>query len=939
MRRGNWHTRWLRPALFLAAASYGLNGAPALAATDGADRARPLGFLLNSDASDGTANPGAAAPTLASPPLPTALSAPVTQSTPKRLFNAAPDPKPTPRQPTVPATLPTTLSAPVTQSAPTRLFNAAPDPTPTARQPASTAPRPAPGALYRAPRTQPQPTRLFNAPSAARTPAAARPAVRPAAAGTRPLGLLFDTTGSPFVPRAGVAPADTAQPQPQPASAPTPAVLNPEPQQRPAAAPDAQPASPVTSGAPAPNEAPGTTGAPEVPVNLTADEMSFDRENGLVSAYGNVEITHGERTLTADRITYNQKTDIVQAAGNITILEPTGEILFADQITITGDLKDGLIHNIGVILADRSRLAAQGAKRSGAVVTELRQGVYSPCNLCADDPEAAPLWQIKAVRVIHDKRSKTIEYRDAWLEFYGIPVMYTPYFAHPDPSIQRKAGFLAPGFGGSSDLGFVTRLPYFYPIDDSSDVTATPALSESEGFQLTLDYRKRFKNGKLDAQVSGINDSEGDFRGHVFSEGLWDINRTWRAGFDINRATDDTYLRRFGFDSPSVLESRVFAEGFRGRNYLAVNAYSFQDQRADADSIDSPFVLPLVEFSHVGEPDRFGGNFNVDASFLVVSRDDSGNDTRRISLRPSWNRRFSDPIGNLFGFSAGIWADAYHVDNVSRDNGTSFTGVTGRMYPYVSLDWRFPLISTLGKAHQTLEPIVNVVMSPNGGNPEEIPNEDSQEFEFDDTNLFGVNRFGGVDRVEGGTRVNYGVKWGLLGPTGRGLSLLVGQTYRFHTDDTFSEGSGLEDDLSDIVATARINPSEYFDLGYRTQFAKDGFSPRRHQVQLSAGVPLLRASTSYIFFEEPEDSEFSGREELTLGLASQFTREWRVNFQAVRDMAADEMRSLVSDLVFENECLVVTARLSRTFYEDRDLQPTDAFTINLLLKTLGQITF
>lgn len=739
----------------------------------------------------------------------------------------------------------------------------------------------------------------------------------------RPLGILFQRAPRPVVPAAGSSLRPTPAALPEPVSRSASAPLRPR-------APQALPAS--TQPAP-------TDGPPEVPVNLLADEMSFDRESGMVSAYGNVEITHGERTLLADKITYNQNTDIVQAVGNITILEPSGETLFADQITITGDLKDGLVRNIGMILTDRSRLAAEGAKRSGALITELRKGVYTPCKQCAEDPDAPPLWQIKAVRVIHDKRNKTIEYRDAWLEVYGYPVLYTPYFIHPDPSIRRKAGFLAPGFGGSSDLGFVTRLPYFYPFDETSDVTATPAFSESEGFQLTLDYRKRFMNGKLDTQISGINDSEDEFRGHVATEGIWDLNKTWRAGFDINRATDDTYLRRFGFDSPPVLESRVFAEGFRGRNYLAVNAYAFQDQRADADSIDSPLVMPLIEFSHVGEPDRFGGNFNVEASLLAVSRDDSGNDTRRISIRPSWNRRFSDSVGNLINFSTGIWADAYHVNNVSRANDTDFTGMTGRIFPYASLDWRFPLISQLGKASQTLEPIVNIITSPNGGNPAEIPNEDSQEFEFDDTNLFDVNRFGGIDRVEGGTRVNYGLKWGLYGPTGYGLSLLVGQTYRFHTDDTFAEGSGLEDDLSDIVASARINPSHYLDLAYRTQIAKDGFSARRHQVQATAGVPLLRGTAGYVFFEEPAESEFTGREELSFSVSSQVSRDWRINVQAIRDLAANEMRSIVSDLVFENECLIVTTRLSRTFYEDRDLQPTDAFTINLLLKTLGQITF
>lgn len=742
----------------------------------------------------------------------------------------------------------------------------------------------------------------------------------------RPLGILIDRRSNPFSPDS---PPQTKNSDPQP----IPQITD-------------FPATGTFSGPPLVGPAPRgrrtvetPTSKNEPPVNLLADEMSFDREKGVISARGNVEITFAERTLLADQVDYNQNTDIVTAAGNVTIVEPSGETLFAEQVTLTGDLKEGLVRNIGIILADRSRLVAHGAKRSGGLITELRQGVYSPCNLCADDPEKAPLWQIKAVRVIHDKRTKTIEYRDAWLEVHGIPVAYLPYFMHPDPTVKRKAGFMAPSFGGSSDLGFVARTPYFYPINRSQDVTVTPSVSGEEGFLLALDYRGRFAKGKLDTQISGINDSKDDFRGHIATEGRFDLNRTWRAGFDINRTTDDTYLRRFGFDSPAVLETRLFAEGFRGRNYLAVNGFSFQDLRDDADSIDSPIVLPLVEFSHIGAPDRFGGSFAMDANFLVVNRDDSGNDTRRVSLRPSWNRRFSDSVGNLVNFSAGVFADGYHANDVARGNGTSFTGVTGRVLPYASLEWRFPLVSELTQVRQTLEPIAQIITSPNGSNPTSIPNEDSQEFEFDDTNLFDVNRFGGIDRVEGGTRVNYGLKWGLFGPTGGNMTILVGQTYRFAPDDTFGVGSGLEDDLSDVVAAVVIRPNSRFDMNYRTQLEKDGFAARRHQLQVNGGVPLLSASANYFFFEKPPGSEFTNREELSFSMRSQLSRNWRTNFNLVRDLAADEMRSISTDLIYENECIVVSTRFSRTFFVDRDLEPTDAFTINLLLKTLGQISF
>ncbi|MEK9670987.1 MAG: LPS assembly protein LptD [Rhodospirillaceae bacterium] len=751
----------------------------------------------------------------------------------------------------------------------------------------------------------------------------ARPAdANQTASADRPLGILIENPTNPFL-RPAATPAKTSASQSTAhPDAPKPGVIR----QRTAKSRNGETGQ--SDGA-----------KPEIPVRLLADEMSFDREKNVVSASGNVEISFGDRTLLADTIEYNQSTDIVVAAGNVTVLEATGETLFADRIVLTGDFRDGLVRNIGVILADKSRLAAHGAKRSGGVITELRQGVYSPCNLCAENPDRAPMWQIRAVRVIHDQRSQLIEYRDAWLEVFGLPVLYAPYFAHPDPSGRRKAGFLAPGFGGSSDLGFVARLPYFYPIDDHSDVTVTPTIIEQEGLLLKLQHRERLKHGKLDTELSAINDSEDDFRGHIFSEGRFDINNTWRAGFDLKRATDDTYLRRFGFDSPAVLQSRAYAEAFRERNYFSVSGYLFQDLRTESDAVNSPTVLPLMEFSRVGEPDRFGGSFSLEANLLAITRDSSGNDTRRLSVRPSWNRRFTDTIGSLINFSTGVYADSYHVTDVARADGSEFSGVTGRVHPYAALEWRYPLVRNSGHATQALEPVVQIITSPNGGNPSAIPNEDSQELEFDETNLFQLNRFGGIDRIEGGTRVNYGVKWGLLGSTSGEATFFVGQTYRLSKDDTFADGSGLEDRLSDIVASVRIHPFDQLDLAYRTQIDKDKATARRHELSVAAGVPLLTANGRYSFFEQQEGSEFASREELTLGITSKITRNWGTNVYMIRDLTANEMRSLTSGLTYENECVVVTSRFSRTFYSDRDLQPADAFTISVLLKTLGQATF
>ena len=689
----------------------------------------------------------------------------------------------------------------------------------------------------------------------------------------------------------------------------------------------------VLAGPPA-----GAQAIPAEPgIFLTADEVTYDRERGAVTARGNVEVSRDDRFLVADEITYEQTTDIMNASGNVSLLEPTGEVIFASRIELTGNLKDGIVEDIRVILADLSRIAANGARLSAGETTEMRRAVYSPCDLCPDEPTRPPLWQIKAVKVVHDKKRKTIEYSDAWMEIAGIPVAYTPYFSHPDPTVRRRSGFLAPSFGGSSDLGLIAQVPYYYVVDEHSDLTVTPVYTDKEGPLLAAEYRRKFQQARLEFSGSITEDSQNDVRGHLFGEGHLDIDETWRAGIDIERSSDDTFLRRYGYGQQSELTSRVFAEGFRKRNYMAFNAYAFQGLRLSDDPGTTPWVFPMFDYNHVGDVDRYGGRPSLDVNLMALTRTD-GTDTRRISLRGGWQRPFVGPIGDLLSLKASFQGDLYHVDSLDR-GGTDgeFSGVSGRFVPQLAMDWRYPLAKTSGTISQSIEPIAQFIVSPYGGNPNAIPNEDSQDFEFDETNLFSTNRFTGVDRVEGGPRVNYGVRWGVFGNKGGSTTVLVGQSYRLKSDDTFANQSGLEDDLSDIVARVHVSPGKHLNVYYRTRLDKDDFSARRNEVNLSAGPPALSLNADYVFFERQENSEFPTREELTASVNTQFSRYWRGQVSAKSDLAESELRSAGLGLTYEDECLVFSTNLTRTFFEDRDLEPTDAILFSVTFKTLGEV--
>lgn len=133
---------------------------------------------------------------------------------------------------------------------------------------------------------------------------------------------------------------------------------------------------------------------PEQPILMTADELSFDQDLGTATARGNVEIVQGERVLNANAVTYNQRDDIVTASGNVVLLEPTGEVIFAEFAELTDDMREGFLRGFRMLLNDDTRLAAVSAQRRGGTRTELSRAAYSPCITC-QGMDGEPLWQVK----------------------------------------------------------------------------------------------------------------------------------------------------------------------------------------------------------------------------------------------------------------------------------------------------------------------------------------------------------------------------------------------------------------------------------------------------------------------------------------------------------------------------------------------------------------
>ena len=157
------------------------------------------------------------------------------------------------------------------------------------------------------------------------------------------------------------------------------------------------------------------TGAPQPvsrdqPVFYQADAVEYDRDGAMVTLIGHVEIWQGDRILRADRVTYDRNTGVAAATGNVVLVEPDGQVLFAEYAELSEGMKNGVLRDLRALLPQNGRLAANGARRTDATINELSRAIYTTCNLCNDDPSAPPLWDIRARSAVQDIENKKIEY-------------------------------------------------------------------------------------------------------------------------------------------------------------------------------------------------------------------------------------------------------------------------------------------------------------------------------------------------------------------------------------------------------------------------------------------------------------------------------------------------------------------------------------------------
>jgi len=674
---------------------------------------------------------------------------------------------------------------------------------------------------------------------------------------------------------------------------------------------------------------------------LRADQVDYDTNTGITTATGHVEIDYEGQILIADKVIYDSNADQVTAIGHVILMQPDGNVGFTDKAVLTNQMKDGVLYGFAALIGKTGRLAGTGATRMGGVRTVATRAVYTNCKVCNQPGQRTPLWQVEAARVVYDEPAHRITYHDAVIDAFGVPIFYTPFFTNSDPTVRRSSGILLPQVGNSSTLGWYTRIPVYISLNDSQDFTVAPFITAERGDVLETEYRQRWDDGGFWLQPNvaynprgGNLDNQAQTYSSLFGAGQWQIDDIWKAGFNAQVTSNETWLELYKISQAQRLTNDLYAEGISGRSRFEITGYFFQGLLQSDNNREFPVVLPLVDYTYVPESPVLGGDFQFVFNTASVYRQ-VGQEDQRATGEFSWKLPLVTASGQLITLVADARGDVYHIDTPQLGATPTDSHFISRGLPYAAIDWRWPFVSssTSSNISYIFEPVAQVIGAPYGGNPPGIPNEDSTDFQFDETDLFSFNRFPGYDLVETGPRANVGLRTQAIYPSGS-VDLMVGQVFRLKADPIFAPDSGFGGTKSDLVGRLTVNFLPHFDFTERLDISEDTGTLERNEVYLDAYYG--RSSLEISYLKVPEQEVTLGlptREEVNAQALVNVWKDWMVYASGQRNLATGTMIADELGFGYDDECIGISISYRRTYTTDRNVPPATDVLVRFNLKT------
>jgi LPS-assembly protein len=277
---------------------------------------------------------------------------------------------------------------------------------------------------------------------------------------------------------------------------------------------------------------------------IRAEKITYDAPTHTYTAQSRVDIRQGDRRLTADWVQVNAATKIARMRGNVVLV--LGEDIFSGQegefnlATRTGEMKGARLF----LQRNHFQVKSSLIRKTGENTYYAENSTVTTCD--ADQP----VWSFSA-RQLHVVLEGYSTSQNTVLKLAGLPVLYFPYAILPVQT-ERQSGLLLPQYGQHRAGGTVVEVPFYWAINNQSDLTLYQTILTNRGYMQGGEYRRR---GREDAAftIRGFTLSDGSGEAPV-NHRYWVAGMTnqplgdgWQFRGTLDRVSDINYLKDFNF--------------------------------------------------------------------------------------------------------------------------------------------------------------------------------------------------------------------------------------------------------------------------------------------------------------------------------------------------------------------------------------------------------
>ena len=586
------------------------------------------------------------------------------------------------------------------------------------------------------------------------------------------------------------------------------------------------------------------------------------------------------------------------------------------------------------------RLKGVSAKKNDNLIT-IKKGIFTSCN----SDKKCPPWSLQANKIKHDSNKKQLIYENAILKVYDLPILYFPKFFHPDPSVIRQTGFLKPQLNNSNILGNSLTLPYYYVSAINKDLTITPTIFDSNTQMLQTEFRIVEENSSLITDLGFTKGYKSKFLNktkninHIFGEYNKNLNlenfNSSSLSLNFEKISNDTYLKVF---ENNIISNRLKPKNSdKLKNELEVNLdhnkfdfnigiQAFEDlQKKNSDRYQ--YVFPYYNYSSILSDNFLNGSLSFNSN---GTNDLKETNNLRSKVINDLSFRSYNFITN-HGIRNNINLNLRNLNSVGKNNDEYKSSPQLELMGDIEFQSNLPLIKRTIKYNNYLTPKLSLRYSPN----DMKSYTDSERF-INTDNIFSNNRIGTDDTFEAGESLTIGLNYKKekIENINKYFEMKLATVFRKNEENFIPKTTTLNKKRSNIFGSISNNLNENIILDYN--FAINNDYNTFEYNNLSASFNINNFFTKLSFIEE--SGEMGSSNSLENIFEYKVDKNNFISFKTRRNRKINLTEYY--DLVYEYkiDCLTAGIKYNKTYYEDRDLKPSENiyFTISLFPLTSFQ---